>query len=95
MLQTGAQALQSPLDILKDLHGLGVSIADADNLTVIRKCRGSRDVDPIAYADCARITDDWLPLCAGRNSLSFVHFLASLRLCERNISSKGAKAQSI
>src|SRR5882762_7011571 len=84
VFESRVQTLQSTLNILQTLNGLRVSIIDADNLTVITKCRRSGDVDAFADADGAGITDDRLPFCAGRDSLSFVHFLASVRRLRTN-----------
>ncbi len=45
VLEPRAQTMQRTLDILQTLNGLRVSIADADNFTIITKCRRSGDVD--------------------------------------------------
>src|SRR6266436_8741250 len=73
VFESRVQTLQSTLNILQTLNGLRVSIIDADNLTVIAKCRRSGDVDAFADADGAGIADDRLPLGAGRNSMTFSH----------------------
>src|SRR5882762_1673138 len=73
VFESRVQTLQSTLDILQTLHGLRVSIIDADNLTVITKCRRSGNVDTFADADGAGIADDRFPFCAGRNSMAFSH----------------------
>src|SRR5258706_15785540 len=76
VFESRVQALQNTLNILQTLNGLRVSIIDADNLTVITKCRRSRNVDMFADADGTRIADDRLPLGAGRDSLSFSYYHA-------------------
>src|SRR5713101_3579791 len=73
MFKSRAQAIQRGLDVLQGLRRLSVSIADANNLTVSTKCRGSCYVNAIADAHRARIANYRLPLCTRRDSLPFGH----------------------
>src|SRR5260370_31565966 len=71
VLESRAQAMQHTLDVLQTLNGLGVSITDADNLTVITKCRSSGNVDASPDTDGAGITDNRFPFCARGYLLTF------------------------
>src|SRR6266481_3937023 len=73
VLESRSQTMQSTLDVPQTLNALRVSITDADNLTVITKCRSSRNVDASADTDGAGITNDRFPFCSGRYLLTFSH----------------------
>src|SRR5437868_13519729 len=71
VLKSSTQAFERALDILEDLNSLRVSITDAHDCAIIINRRGPGNVNAIADAHGARVADNWFPLCAGRNSLSF------------------------
>ena len=61
VFQARPRLLERRGDVPERLHGLGVRIALADDLSVRSGRGGARDVDDVADADGARVADDRLP----------------------------------
>ena len=73
MFKSRPKTLQCTLNIPQAVFRLFVCVIKSDDLAVCAGGRGARDVNAVADFDGARITDDRLPLGAGRDALSLSH----------------------
>src|SRR5437667_4048755 len=75
VFKSSTQAVERALDILEDLNSLRISVTNAYDRASLINRRRAGNVNAIAHAHGARVTDNWFPLRAGGYLLSFRHQL--------------------
>src|SRR5438270_1404655 len=70
VFHASAGALQCRLNVLEHLHSLGVSIANADNVSAGVRGRGAGNMNRVSHTHSARISDHGFPFCSAGEILS-------------------------